>query len=886
MGRTFKILSIFICVITALSIFSANRLGIGFLAYSEDLSNHGFFKPGSLDSGYFPNRITDDAMKKLQNSIIMCIGSPLAYVNGNKVWIDQSNHEIVPVIKNNMVLVPVRFIAENLGGDVSWDDETHTVNIVLDDITLKLKQGSDIIVSEKGDERHEFRLPLPVEATGGRTYVFMDRLLEIAGKKYIQKGDLIAVVDKDSTFNGFDDEEVLDILSSDIIRLPAVGSYEKLIELLDVSAVEYNPVYDRIWITSDKSMSAVESGSNELSRINNVKADATASEAETYYGQKVSEASGSAQEYGGYSTTNVQVQGVDEADVVKTDGEYIYQVNRQRIVIAKAYPADKMQVESIINFSGTNFSPVEMYVDSNRLVVIGNSYADRILPEVEPQPGLKKYVIRYFDNRTVKAVIYDITDKSNAKKLREVELEGYYVSSRKIGNHLYMIASKEIDYYYIMSHNYLTNKNATGTEGSGSVPYYRDTAEKDEYIPIDYKFIYYFPGVIHPSYMIIAGIDVENAQNKANISAYLGAGQNVYASTENMYITITGYGNTGVKVEVEEVNSDLGVEVKTRARAVTVTEENTYIYKFSLNNGEVIYRNKGSVPGRILNQFSMDEHGKYFRIATTSGDIWRNDEFTSKNNIYVLDSMLNIVGKVEDIAPGEQIYSVRFMGDRAYMVTFKTVDPLFVVDLKKPEEPKILGALKIPGYSDYLHPYDENHIIGFGKDTVEIKGQAYYLGMKIAMFDVSDVSNPVQKFSEIIGDRGTESEVLSNHRALLFSREKNLMAFPVKVMEIAGGGKGNNKFDSRDIPDYGQFSFQGAYVYEVDPVKGFTLKGRITHLTQEDYMKSGWDWYGSDKNIDRIIYIGDVLYTLSNSMIKANRLDDLKEINSLVIPAP
>ena len=112
------------------------------------------------------------------------------------------------------------------------------------------------------------------------------------------------------------------------------------------------------------------------------------------------------------------------------------------------------------------------------------------------------------------------------------------------------------------------------------------------------------------------------------------------------------------------------------------------------------------------------------------------------------------------------------MGDRAYVVTFKTVDPLFVIDLKDPEKPVILGALKIPGYSDYLHPYDENHIIGFGKDTVEIKGQAYYQGMKVALFDVTDVSNPVQKFSEMIGDRGTDSELLSNHKALLFSKRK------------------------------------------------------------------------------------------------------------------
>ncbi|NLC69621.1 MAG: copper amine oxidase, partial [Clostridiaceae bacterium] len=346
----------------------------------------------------------------------------------------------------------------------------------------------------------------------------------------------------------------------------------------------------------------------------------------------------------------------------------------------------------------------------------------------------------------------------------------------------------------------------------------------------------------------------------ANVTAYLGSGQDIYVSQKNLYVTMGTY---------------------TPAAGGGEMKEKTLVYKFALDEGNVVYQGKGEVPGRLLNQFSMDESGDYFRIATTTGQAWRNDEFTSRNNIYVLDEMLEITGKIEDIAPGEQIYSVRFMGNRAYMVTFKTTDPLFVIDLADPASPKILGALKIPGYSDYLYPYDENHIIGFGKDTVEVKGQAYYLGMKIALFDVTDVSNPVQKFSKIIGDRGTESEVLRNHKALLFSKEKGIMAFPVTVMEV----KGENKFNSPGIPEYGQFTFQGAYVYEVDIEKGFILKGRITHLSNEDYLKAGRDCYENDKNINRILYIKDVLYTLSNSMVKASGLADLEEINQVVIPA-
>ena len=184
----------------------------------------------------------------------------------------------------------------------------------------------------------------------------------------------------------------------------------------------------------------------------------------------------------------------------------------------------------------------------------------------------------------------------------------------------------------------------------------------------------------------------------------------------------------------------------------------------------------------------MDENNGFFRIATTTGEIWRTDSLTSKNNVYILDEALQLTGKVEDIAPGEKIYSVRFMGDRGYMVTFKNVDPFFVLNLKNPASPKILGALKIPGFSDYLHTYDDNHIIGFGKETVELSQNggtnAYYQGLKLAVFDVTDVSHPVEMFKTIIGDRGTDSEVLRNHKTLLFDKEKGILSFRLPLWRL------------------------------------------------------------------------------------------------------
>lgn len=320
----------------------------------------------------------------------------------------------------------------------------------------------------------------------------------------------------------------------------------------------------------------------------------------------------------------------------------------------------------------------------------------------------------------------------------------------------------------------------------------------------------------------------------------------------------------------------------------------TSVYKFSIQEGSTEYLGKGTVQGRILNQFSMDENNGYFRIATTQNKYTEN-KFEMTNNLYILDPAMNMTGKIENIAPGERIYSVRFLGDRGYMVTFKTVDPLFVLDLKNPSEPKILGELKIPGYSNYLHPYDENHIIGFGKEAVEIEEQhwsgqgtvknAYYLGMKVALFDVSDVNNPKEKFKIEIGDRGTDSELFWNHKALLFSKEKNIMAFPVTVCEIDQAAVGKDDYLYRKDPRlaYGMPVFQGALVYNISE-NGFSLKGMITHQPPGKVADlQRMNQYDYARDISRILYIDDTLYTVSNGYLKANDLNTLQEKAGIVI---
>ncbi|KJR46956.1 hypothetical protein UF75_2648 [Desulfosporosinus sp. I2] len=470
-----------------------------------------------------------------------------------------------------------------------------------------------------------------------------------------------------------------------------------------------------------------------------------------------------------FSKTNLQVDGVDEADIVKNDGKYIYQVNKQELIIAQAVPSDSMSIVSRINFSQGDFLPRELYVDDKYLVLIGDAYCQDSLPNNTPMEQSKALIYPPITEKsTAKVIIYDLADRSNLKIIREVELDGIYVSSRKIGSNLYLIANKYLDTYRIMKQ---------GLEPI--LPRYRDTVGKDEFVNIDYPNIRYFPNFVEPNYLLIAGLNLDQNDQKLQVSTYLGSGQTIYASTSNFYIAVN---------QTERIDQTFPQTFKTT----------TELYRFSLDEGRTEFKAKGNVPGTILNQFAMDEHKGHFRIATTNGETWKSDSNTSQNNVYILDQALQLTGKLENIAPGEKIYSVRFMGDRGYMVTFKNVDPFFVLDLKVPDSPKILGALKIPGFSDYLHPYDENHVIGFGKETIELSQingpsilpgepmgtNAFYQGLKLAVFDVTDVNNPVEMFKTTIGDRGTDSEVLRNHKALLFDKEKGLLSFPVTLMEI------------------------------------------------------------------------------------------------------
>lgn len=820
-----------ICVLT----FLAMVLGIMQLALAGGSENE---SPQQDQPKSGSKSVSQSIEKRLENAVALYIGSSQAIVNNKEKQVDSTNAKVKPYIKNDRTMVPVRFISENLGAQVEWDAQSSKVTVSLGDRVVVLTVGSKTM--KVGDKTVD--LDVAPELNEDRTYLPLRGLVEGLGKKVFYDRGLIIIGDREDVFDVSGEKALIDEVISRVNNLPVVGTYENLEKMFEKTVANHGKYQDSmpVWNTVQSMDGAESKGSTESASVDE------------------SRSAGGSDDY---STTNVQVQGVDEADVVKTDGEYIYQVNSNRIVVIKAYntvTADayfspKMKIMSTLNFSDDNFTPQELYIDGDYMVAIGMCYEQRPYTH-QIKSEEKMSILPYYPGKsTAKAIVFDIKNRADIKKLREVDVEGRYISSRKIDNVLYLITNKDSGVYY------------ENDKLKIQTPTYRDTAVSKDYTEIGYPDIRYFPDSEATNFLNIAAFDI-TGNEKANIQTYLGAGQNIYASAENLYVAVTNY-NYGM------LRNGLALDIAPRVNDITTT-----VYKFSLNGEKVTYLSKGDVPGTILNQYSMDENGGYFRIATTTGQVWGTGENISKNNVYVLGDAMNIVGSIEDMAPGEQIYSVRFMGDRGYVVTFKTVDPLFVIDLKEPSNPKILGSLKIPGYSDYLHPYDENHIIGFGKDTVAIKDNAYYMGMKIALFDVTDVENPIQKFFETIGERGTDSELLRNPKALLFSKSKNLLAFPVTVMEV------QNKSQNIDFPDYGEFTFQGAYVYNIDTENGFVLKGRITHMSEEEYKKAGSYYYNPEKYVERILYISDTLYTLSPGMVKVHGLYDMEEKDSLVIP--
>ncbi len=500
-----------------------------------------------------------------------------------------------------------------------------------------------------------------------------------------------------------------------------------------------------------------------------------------------------------HSTTNIQVAGVDEADVVKTDGEYLYVVSGNNISILKGYPPQQAEVLSKITLNET--WNIQIYVNEDRLAILGGHFTPiRIAYMYSGEAFLK---------------IYDISNKASPVLTRTLKANGTFSGSRMIGDYVYAVVNQlavepnynNVDFHVALPKIY--TENAVTEIQATEIRYVNVT-----------DVFYYFT-------TIIAVNIINDTQEPTHETILTGSTACIYVSQNNMYLTVP---NTSIWLLAAEVSQP---------------RDKTLIYRVRLDEDDIVSEAEGAVPGYVLNQFSMDEYNGYFRIATTD---WTQDG--SSNNLYVLNMNLTIVGELSGLAPTERIYSARFMGDRCYLVTFRQIDPFFVIDLSTPTEPEVLGYLKIPGFSGYLHPYDEDYVIGVGKQDNDLK---------LSLFDATNVTAPTEAAPPfIVSGDWSDSPVLMDHKAFLFDKAKQLLALPVSI----------NHYEY-----YTKSYWQGAYVFDISLEQGFTFRGGITHQNNAGYE------YGYQ--VQRILYIEDVLYTVSPAKVKMNDIETLQLLNEV-----
>ena len=420
--------------------------------------------------------------------------------------------------------------------------------------------------------------------------------------------------------------------------------------------------------------------------------------------------------------------------------------------------------------------------------------------------------------------VYDISDKVHPALSQNMTLTGSYFNSRMIGDYVYAVVSQSAYVY----ENAVPLPRVYTPTSTAEIPatkvYYADSAD---YAHVENNYF---------TFTSFYGLNLKDpSQELTNMTVLMGGASTMYVSLGNMYVTYPSWSDGG---------------------------QYTSIYRVSIDQGTLTFEAKGSVSGNVLNQYSMDEYNGYFRLATTN---W-ND--ATQNTVHVLNMNLTKVGELnlQNTEVRETIQSARFMGDKAYIVTFQQKDPFFVLDMSNPAAPRVAGKLEIPGYSSYLHPYDENHVIGLGMENSTLK---------LSLFDVTNVNAPKEIAKYIVQGDYTSSEALYEPKAFLFDKAKELLVIPVTVSwyGVINPGPVNPTTKEPSLPsDNGGF-WQGAFVFKLTLTGGFEVRGTVTHADNSTI----WN-YDYAQAVNRALYIDNTLYTVSNAKVKLNSLTDLSQI--------
>lgn len=534
-----------------------------------------------------------------------------------------------------------------------------------------------------------------------------------------------------------------------------------------------------------------------------------------------------------WSSTNIQVAGVDEGEAIKSDGKnlYYYNATDKLVYIVKAYPATEMEVLKKIKLPAS-FGEPELYVADGRLTIVASKWVE------DPLAGR-----RWVDRSSKTAVaVYNLADPAHPKLERYLQVDGSYARSRRVGDRLYILSqsSLRVPYdtyvlpYYSDTefHPDTTNFNKDlkslaasdvlprkteirlVAEGQGNisvagkaVPYQAVSAAAAncnavEYTLPDEETLKKFN--TDPEFVTITSINLSNSSAAATSKVVFGNLSEIYLGEGDLYLASHLYSSRPWRCPVGAYC----------IMPYFQTQENTLLHKFSMGKDTVTYKASTVLPGTPLNQYAMDAHNGYFRMVTKT---WAPNQETA---VYVLDANLKKTGSITEIAKGEDFKTARFVGDRLYLVTFQQIDPLFTISLADPKNPQILGELKIPGYSTYLHPYDENTLIGLGYGTKTNQwGGVQNSGLKVDLYDVSDIKNPKQKYTFDLGEQGSYSDALNNPRLFVWKESSKQLFLPVTLY----WKKDATSYENKD-------AFQGVVVLSVDKTKGISQLAQLTHI--------------------------------------------------------
>ena len=609
------------------------------------------------------------------------------------------------------------------------------------------------------------------------------------------------------------------------------------------------------------------------------------------------------------SGTNNQVAGVDEADFVKNDNQYIYIANGSSLRIIDAWPAESAHEIANVKVPG---EARKLFVEGNRALVY-SATPRQPAPQQEGQsqgqgqsgassssgmtagparPGGSGECTYGYDGcvpsgdgTETEISIFDITDRAAPKLLRSIHSSSSLIAARRIGNAVHTVlgqpsiadgigweywssdlagakSEKEINAGYdaLIAKNSekiekvdVGNVLPTWTDSAGSAP---ETAVYQSSMP---------DGTALTS---LLSIDLVAAPSLKVASVISRPGW-IYASADALYMAVPH----------QQISGWGWYEGRTENELST-------IHKFSIGTvpSATAYVGTGVVKGRVLNQFAMDDHQGFLRVATTTGRVPSPDVHSTISVFEDKAGKLDVVGQIDNIAPTEDIRSVRFDGTRGYVVTFKKTDPLFVFDLADPRAPKTLGELKIPGFSTYMHMMDDKHLLTIGYDAADKGDFAFFTGVILQIFDVGNPADPKLTHKETIGTRGSSSEALTNHLAFNYFAPKNLLSLPMTICE---GGNENGSYGT-------QMTFSGLMVYDTTTTTGFKLRGKVAHpnsSSQNDQQNSfgyydmgcsNW-WSNASSEVKRSIIMDDWVFSISTTRIKVNNLNalstDVKELS-------